>query len=181
MWWRQSANVLSERSGSLTEQKPKNSVYLDTLVQYFEEEVMGEAYFYGLAEHFDKSQERKKLALMARVERFAAESVHPLLEKYMLTSRSEPTLKTMGEAWVQRHRDFEWIELMTDISIRYQGYLVQFHALEDMAPEEDLPALNTLTEHEVVAIEFANLEIAGDPDSVAPLQRYLTKTHMAPD
>jgi hypothetical protein len=42
-----------------------------------------------------------------------------------------------------------------------------------MAPEGDLYALNTLTAHEVVAIEFAEKELAGDPDSVAPLRRYL--------
>ena len=42
-----------------------------------------------------------------------------------------------------------------------------------MAPEEDLYALNNLTEHEVAAIEFAKRELARDPDSLAPLRNYL--------
>ena len=43
--------------------------YLDTLLKYFEDEISGEAYFYGLAEHF---AEREKTILLARVERRAA-------------------------------------------------------------------------------------------------------------
>ena len=65
---------------------------------------------------------------------------------------------------------------VTDMSVRYPGYIDDFERLERMAPEEDIPALKILTEHEVVAIEFANREIAGDPDSVAPLRRYLTSS-----
>ena len=42
-----------------------------------------------------------------------------------------------------------------------------------MAPDEDLAPLKVLTEHEVVAIEFANRELAGAPDSREPLQRYI--------
>jgi len=42
-----------------------------------------------------------------------------------------------------------------------------------MAPVADLPALETLTEHEVAVIDFAKLEIAGDPNSTAPLLQYL--------
>ncbi len=154
--------------------KQDNTKYLSTLLQYFEEEIMGEAYFYGLTKHFEKNHEREKLTLLAQVERFAAESVRPLLSLYNLTPRTDEVLHQIAESWVDRHRDFEWPRLMADISVRYPGYLVEFHALEDMAPEEDIPSLNILTDHEVVAIEFANKEIAGDTDSIAPLQRYLS-------
>jgi hypothetical protein len=56
---------------------------------------------------------------------------------------------------------------------RYPGYLEDFTALERMAPREDLTALNDLTSHEVAAIEFAKRELAGTPDSLAPLYDYL--------
>ena len=55
--------------------------YLKTLLSYYEEEIEGEAYFYGLADHF---KEQGKLTVLARVERRAAESVVPLLENYKL-------------------------------------------------------------------------------------------------
>ena len=144
--------------------------YLKTLLTYYEEEIEGEAYFYGLVEHFE---EQEKLTALASVERRAAESVVPLLEKYELVPRDESELKIRGEGYVGRHASFDWFEFMTYMVNRYPGYLEDFTALEKMAPEEDLYALNNLTEHEVVAIEFAKRELAGDPDSLAPLRDYL--------
>jgi len=144
--------------------------YLKTLLSYYEEEIEGEAYFYGLVEHFE---EQEKLTVLARVERRAAESVVPLLEKYELVPRDESELKIRGEGYVGRHASFDWFEFMTYMVNRYPGYLEDFTALERMAPEEDLCALNDLTDHEVAAIEFAKRELAGDPDSLALLYDYL--------
>ena len=144
--------------------------YLKTLLSYYEEEIEGEAYFYGLVDHFE---EQEKLTVLARVERHAASSVVPLLEKYDLVPRDESELKTRGESYVGRHASFDWLEFMTYIVKRYPDYLEDFTALKRMAPEGDLHALNILMDHEVAAIEFAKRELAGDPDSLAPLYDYL--------
>ena len=144
--------------------------YLKTLLSYYEEEIEGEAYFYGLMDHFE---EQGKLTVLAKVERRAAESVVPLLEKYKLVPRDESKLKARGESYVQRHASFGWLEFMTYMVNRYPGYLEDFTALEKMAPEEDLYALNNLTDHEVAAIEFAKRVVSGDPDSLAPMYDYL--------
>ena len=144
--------------------------YLKTLLSYYEEEIEGEAYFYGLVDHFE---EQEKLTALARAERRAATSVVPLLEKYDLIPRDESELKTRGESYVGRHASFDWFEFMTYIVKRYPDYLEDFTALKRMAPKEDLYALNILTDHEVAAIEFAKRELAGDPDSLAPLYEYL--------
>ena len=146
--------------------------YLKTLLSYYEEEIEGEAYFYGLVNHFE---EQDKLTVLAKVERRAAESVLPLLEKYELIPRQESELKARGENYVGRHASFDWFEFMTYMVNGYPGYLEDFTALERMAPEEDLYALNNLTDHEVAAIEFAKRELAGDPDSLAPLFGYLNR------
>ena len=42
--------------------------YRKTLLVYYEEEIMGEAYFDALAEHFDGEGERDKLRLLTRHE-----------------------------------------------------------------------------------------------------------------
>ena len=144
--------------------------YLKTLLSYYEEEIEGEAYFYGLVDHFE---EQEKLTVLARVERHAATSVVPLLEKYDLVPRDESELKTRGESYVGRHASFDWFEFMTYIVKRYPDYLEDFTALKRMAPEGDLYALNILMDHEVAAIEFAKRELAGNPDSLAPLYDYL--------
>ncbi len=148
----------------------QKSKYLEKLLSYYEDEIVGEAYFYGLVEHFD---EKEKLVLLAKVERHAAESVVPLLEKYSLVPRDDCELKTLGESHVKHQKSLDWTEFMKHIVKHYPDYLDDFSGLEKMAPEDDLYALNVLTEHEVAAIDFAKKELAGDSNSVAPLHQYL--------
>ena len=147
--------------------------YRKTLLDYYEEEIMGEAYFNALAEHFDGEGQRDKLRLLARVERRAAEVVQPLLQKHDLTARSEAVLKSLGEADVAAHQGYSWRELVAFMAARYPAYLDDFDGLERLAPQADVPALKLLTLHEVAAIEFADKEVAGESDSAAPLHRYL--------
>jgi dimethylamine/trimethylamine dehydrogenase len=147
-----------------------SNAYLKTLLSYYEDEISGEAYLYALAEHFD---EKDKINLLARIERRAAESITPLLEKYGLEPRDESVLNREGQSYLESHESYSWPEFMEYIVNRYPGYLDEFHALERMAPDADLPALEILTEHEVAVIKFAKKEIAGDPDSTAPLILYL--------
>ena len=149
-----------------------SSDYLDTLLQYYEEEIEGEAYFYGLAEHF---KEREKTLLLARVERKAASMLEYLLVHYRLQPRDDATLARSGREYVGTHREWEWGRFMSYIVERYPGYVDDFLGLEAMAPAADLPALKALTEHEEVVIDFARRELAGDVDSCQPLLDYLAK------
>lgn len=71
------------------------------------------------------------------------------------------------------HQPYSLQEFMAYIVERYPAYLVEFEALEQIALLEDLAALNLLTGHEVAVIDFAESELAGDPDSLAPLLQYL--------
>jgi dimethylamine/trimethylamine dehydrogenase len=151
--------------------------YLDTLLQYYEEEVSGEAYFLGLANHMEQ---KDKLDLLAQVERHAAKAVEPLLTKHRLTPRTEDVLAREGIESVGRHASMEWREFVQYMVDRYPKYLDDFATLEKIAPAEDLAALNKLTEHEVAAIEFAKRELAEDANSCAPLKQYLTNSFNYP-
>jgi dimethylamine/trimethylamine dehydrogenase len=144
--------------------------YLETLLSYYEDEISGEAYFYALADHF---AERDKIILLAKTERVAAQAIEPLLEKYGLVPRDESDLKSEERSYLELHQSYSWKEFMTYIVERYPAYLDEFNALEQMAPYEDLDALDILTTHEVAVIDFAEKELAGDPDSLAPLIQYL--------
>ena len=147
--------------------------YHETLLLYYEEEVMGAAYFLGLAEHIAGDGVRGKLELLAAVERRAAEVARPLLDKYRLKPRGEAELAALGRSHVARHRDLSWREFVAYMAGRYPAYVAEFEALERMAPADDRPALEALTRHEVAAIDFANRELAGEADSAAPLRDYI--------
>ncbi|MEL7014274.1 MAG: hypothetical protein AAFO72_13490, partial [Pseudomonadota bacterium] len=55
----------------------------------------------------------------------------------------------------------------------FPGYIDDFERLEAMAPAEDRALLNFLTEHEVAAIKFLELEKSDPTSSAAPLHEYL--------
>lgn len=150
--------------------------YRDRLLLYFEEEIMGEAYFRGLTDHFDHPDQKAKLALLADVERHAAEAVRPLLRRHGLVPRSDAVLGLEEKKQIAEHGNWSWKELVTYMSVRYPLYMDDFEGLEKMAPAFDLPALKFLTAHEVAAIEFANREVAGNPASAEPLRRYLASS-----
>ena len=135
---------------------------------------MGEAYFNSLAVQYRGAGEREKMQLLAKVERRAADVMKPLLQKYGLEPRDDEALHGLGEADAQATSEkYSWIEFMTYMAERYPGYVDDFVALEQAAPEADVPALKILTEHEVVAIGFAQREISGEADSTQPLCDYL--------
>ncbi len=155
-----------------TEMQPRDK-YRQTLLDYYEEEVMGEAYFHALAEHIDGDGVANKLHLLGEVELCAAQAVEPLLAKHELKPRDRDVLFSLGASHIAAHKDYEWKDFVAYMVVRYPGYVDDFTALERMAPTEDVPRLKVLTKHEVVAIEFAVKEAAGDPDSTAPLQTYI--------
>lgn len=150
--------------------------YKDTLRLYYEEEIMGEAYFGALASHSSDKLAQEKLHLLAQVEQHAAGAVEPLLRKYALTTRTKSELFELGRRDAEAHTSWDWAQFITHITQHYPNYLEQFANLESMAPERDLPVLRFLTEHETVTIEFAKAEQAGDSNAVAPLTRYLAAT-----
>lgn len=149
------------------------SHYLDCVLKYVEEEIMGEAYFYGLANYFEEEHACGKLNMLAQVERRAAEAMRPVLERYKLTLRDDSELQSHAKIWIQQRRHLTWLALMIDMSVRYPVYVEEFKQLEKNAPPDDLQALAKLTEHEIVLVEFANREISGHPDSLEPVRRYL--------
>ena len=53
-------------------------------------------------------------------------------------------------------------------------YLSAFAGLEDMGPADDSARLSFLTEHEVAAIKFLDLEVVNPTFSSAPLETYLS-------
>ena len=98
-----------------------------------------------------------------------------LLRKHRLEPRESGVLKALGAEHVAAHKDYSWQEFVTYMAVRYPGYIDDFEALERMAPGEDLPCLKQLTRHEVVAIEFAEMEVAGKPGSTEPLRSYIAE------
>ena len=157
----------------MTEEKTPTQEYLDTLLLYFEEEIIGEGYFLGLAKRFPDQDQREKMTYLAKVERCAANGVRPLLHKYGLKPRLDAELFECAKEDIEQSFSLGWKGLIDHMVESYPNYMPEFRALEAMAPNEDIASLRRLTAHEVAAIEFAKLEQAGDNNSLRPLQVYI--------
>ena len=103
--------MAARKTGALSGTE-KAKLYRERLLSYYEEEIMGQAYFNGLAGHFGGAGEREKLALLAEVERRAADVMRPLLVKHGLVPRDEALLQRLGEADAEPDGRYSWAELM---------------------------------------------------------------------
>ena len=150
-----------------------SQVYLETLKQYYEEEVEGEAYFAALASQQPTPERRDKMQALADVEATAAKSVLPLLAKYKISPKPSAELRKSGTAQA-RDASEDWSVLVNSMLETFPGYVDDFERLESLAPEHDLPALKVLTAHEVAAIQFLECEATGRGGaSLEPLNHYM--------
>lgn len=137
--------------------------YLSILKQYYDEEVSGEAFYKGLSKYFDDPKELEKISYLAKVEKHAASTVRPLLDKYKITPQSDTELYVIGKNQARQYSRYDWHSLMKEISTNFPNYIGEFIALENMAPTTDQTILRKLTAHEIAVIEFANLELENCP------------------
>lgn len=151
------------------------SEYPAALLLFFEEEVAGEAFFAGLADHFTAPDQRKKLTLLSRMERCVIESVRPLLGKYELQPRGEDELHRLGSREAAGYHSVTWLDFVRKIDTEFPVFLDEFAALARVAPETDLPLLAAFDSHEIATIAFARRELGGDPTSSAPLAEFLQR------
>lgn len=147
--------------------------YAPFLTLYYEEEIMGEAFFVSLGQFFPEPHQKKKLELLSVIERCVADGVRPLLDRHGLTPRSDEELHAAGVEDIGRYKDFTWQDLLEDITTNFPGFMDEFAALARIAPDEDQELLIPFTTHEVAGIEFAEKELAGDPDSADVLTRFI--------
>ncbi|MEM7225795.1 MAG: hypothetical protein AAF495_22645 [Pseudomonadota bacterium] len=148
--------------------------YRETLLLFYEEEIEGEAYFAALAERHD-GHPKEALILLARVETAVAAIVAPLLGRHGLVAKDRAALHACGRAQADAKNGVSWPELVAEMTRDFRVFVEEFEALERLAPPNDRERLRILTEHETAAIAFLELEAAGDPASLAPLERYLTR------
>jgi dimethylamine/trimethylamine dehydrogenase len=152
---------------------PADAAYLKTLLDYYEEEIGGVAYYETLAKICADPDHKAKMLLLAQVEQHTVDIVAPLIERHGLTARDAQTLVSEGEKDAHDGPQ-DWDGMIASMRKTFPGYIADFERLERMAPPQDMAILKRMTEHEVVAIAFLELEAKGAADAVAPLERFLS-------
>ena len=134
-----------------------NTQYTLLILEAYEDEVAGAAYFDSLARAYP--QHSSFIQKCAALERTTANRLNELLRKYHLTPSAQTTLEERGALDARIEATSDWRMLMQQSIKSYARYVAEFKALEAMAPAEDHPILAALTAHEVQLIEWMRAEI----------------------
>ena len=135
----------------------ENMQYTLRVLEAYEDEVAGAAYFHSLARAYP--QHSSFFQKCAALERTTANRLIELLRKYDLTSLAQTTLEERGAIDARIEATSDWRMLMQQSIKSYARYVAEFKALEAMGPAEDQPILAALTAHEVQLIEWMRVAI----------------------
>jgi len=130
--------------------------YTLLVLEAYEDEVAGAAYFEGLALAYP--QQSSFLQKCATLERSTANRLLELLRKYQLTPSARTTLEQRGALDARMEAASDWETLIQQSIQSYARYVAEFQALEAMGPVEDQPILAALTAHEAQLIEWMQAE-----------------------
>lgn len=147
--------------------------YRQALRSAYEAEVANEAWFLAMAESLGGGRPRECLALLAEVERRAAGVLEPILQRLGLEAAARADLYRRGREEAASSELGDWPTLLRHLRDDYPKYIAEYRELARQAPAEHRPAWAALAQHEVVTVEFARRELAGDADATAPLHGYL--------
>jgi len=150
-----------------------DNTYQAALLQAYEAEIVNEAWFLAMADRMQEPRHKQCLDLLAEVERQAAAAILPLLQRHGLVPGRQGDLHARGRAEAQASSLDSWDGLLRHISEDYPKYIDEFRELEMQAPPAEREALRRLTQHEVVTIEFARRELAGEREPLSSVRRYL--------
>ncbi|OYX43634.1 MAG: hypothetical protein B7Z02_08860 [Rhodobacterales bacterium 32-67-9] len=148
--------------------------YAAALRSAYEEEVSGESYFATLAEARD-GRAREAFTLMTEMERVTARAVEPLLAAAGVQPSDRAMLLDEGRAAARALKDRSWRAHLLEMRDEYGAYVAEFEVVRAGAPDDLKHRVDLLIAHEVAIIDFARAELAGEPDSLAPLHRYLDR------
>jgi hypothetical protein len=130
--------------------------YIFQILEAYEDEVAGAAYFDGLALAYP--QQSAFLERCAALERETVTQLSALLQKYQLTPRAQTMLEERGLLDARRDAGSDCKKVMQQSIKLYAGYVAEFKALEAMGPVEDERILAALTAHEIQLIEWMRAE-----------------------
>ena len=130
--------------------------YTLLVLEAYEDEVAGAAYFEGLALAYP--HQSRFLQKCAMLERSTANRLLELVRKYQLTPSAKNTLQERGARDARMEAASDWETLVHQSIKLYARYVAEFQALEAMGPIEDHPILAAVTAHEIQLIEWMQAE-----------------------
>jgi hypothetical protein len=151
------------------------SEYDDLLLDAYNGEIFGDAFFAALAAKQPDENRREKLKTLQTVEARTATSLRRLITKAGLHPDAR-VQRDQGEQLAAQVDPESWHEFLRGLLDALPGFLRKFERLHEIAPAPKDPALVALVNHERAIERFAELELAGkEKRSLKPLQDHLRR------
>ena len=139
----------------------------------YADEVSGETYFATFAEAEPDPRRAAIWQKIALMENRTEAALRPLAAAFGVIPHDLAALRQSGREEALANPVRSWEAAMEEMVREYPAYLDEFAGLKAIAPREAVDAVEKLYAHEVAMIDFAKMELAGEPNSTAPLDRYL--------
>ena len=130
-------------------------------VESYQGEVLGEAYFAGMAERITDPELRKKIDLLTCLERSTKELLEPVIKR--LGIPAEPDQAMLDAAG--NVTDVEYLPMLTTFVAAAADYLGRYTRLRSLVEPSDASIVDQLIAHELAFELFARRELAGENES----------------
>ncbi|MCV7257964.1 hypothetical protein [Mycobacterium shimoidei] len=136
-------------------------------VESYQGEVLGEAYFAGMAKRVTDPVLREKVDLLRCLERSTKELLEPVIKR--LGVAAEPDQAILDAAG--NVADVEYLPMLQTFATAAAEYLGRYTRLRKLVEPSDAAIVDQLIAHELAFELFARRELAGDSDdSTEPIR-----------
>lgn len=142
------------------------------LRQAYEGEIIGEAMYVRLEGLAEDERQRRACRLLAELEQVTGDVLLPAVTRHGVAVDRDAAWAE-GEEYTRRAAVDGWVAYFKGVAPLAEQALAGMRRLHAMSDEQDRDATARLVAHEEAFMEFVRLELAGSPDSLDPLERFL--------
>ena len=154
-----------------------SSEYRDGILQAWQGEQWGKAFFDQLAERTDDAGHRAKWQVLGQLEEATGNALTPLVAD---SAEPDPEGYREVDTFVAEYAKLSWTEALEQMMTLLDPAIERLERLLAMAPEEDRDTVQILVDHELALKRFAERELAGDPEtSLDPVRAVIERARAA--
>jgi hypothetical protein len=131
-------------------------------VESYQGEVLGEAYFAGMAQRVTDPALREKIELLTCLERSTKELLQPVISRLGVAAQPDPAAV---DAAGNVTDDVEYLPMLKNFVAAAADYLGRYTRLRSLVEPADAPIVDQLIAHELAFELFARRELAGESDN----------------
>jgi hypothetical protein len=146
--------------------------YYEGIRKAYEGEIVGEALYRLLSERSTDSARRRKLAVIAAVERRTRDHLESIATRLGIKAQAADIQARIERRAVEL-ASLEWPAFIEKALRDWPPFIDEFEATLRLAPARDARSVRWVVDHERALVEFARLEQAGCADSLKPIEAFL--------